>query len=280
MSSSTKTYFLCPLSDFIHPPPAGPLRLGAIIRSTSAPQHPLNGASVVPVPAASANPPVVETDWKKTVSVETGYGLGVYAQFLQLATGGLSPGPEVELGRSSRAAHAFEFDAVTTVSFEPTPGYVEEAVQAPAVQAFLREPRQRFSPSVSLFLVTGMKLVKGARVEYSTSRTTAVAGNISVSVAPLDVMFRPKGCWRRTDEDENGFNRASEFVFAFRVKRLRIGRKVKVEEYNKGAFLANGKVGAGESVSIVVDDVDGSTIENASLVPDVAEDADVYCIPA
>ncbi|KAI2632316.1 hypothetical protein GGR54DRAFT_29312 [Hypoxylon sp. NC1633] len=277
--SFTKTYFLCPISDFIHPPPTGPLCLGSIIRSTSMPQFPLNRGSVVPV--ADAYPPVVETDWKKTVSAETGLGFGVYAYFLQLATGGLGLGPEVDVERVRRTASTFAFDAVTTVSFEPTPQYVDAAVRAPAVQAYLREPKQRFAPIVSLFLVTGMKLVRGAKIEYSTSATTAVAGNLGVDVPPLGLTFGPKGYWTRTNGDETTFDRNSEFVFAFRVKRLRFGRKVKTEEYNKGAFLSVGKDGdGGDSEAVLVDDIDGSAIENARLVPDVAEDGDIYCVPA
>ena len=211
--SFTKTYFLCPTSDFIHPPPAGPLCLGSIIRSTSTPQFPLNGANIVPV--ANANPPVVETDWKKTVSAETGFGLGVYAQFLQLATGGLPLGPEVDVEHSRRTANMFAFDTVTTLSFEPTPQYIEEAIKAPAVQTWLREPKQRFAPVVSLFLLTGMKLVKGAKIKYSTSESTTVTGNIGINVAPLGMTFGPKGHWSSTNDDETEFNRESELVFAF-----------------------------------------------------------------
>lgn len=277
--SFTKTYFLCPTSDFIHPPPAGPLNLGSIIRSTSTPQSPLNGANIVPV--ANENPPVVETDWKKTISAETGLGLGVYAQFLQLATGGLGTGPEVDVEHSNRMTNTFAFDTVATLSFEPTPQYVDDAVRAPAVQAYLREPKQRFAPVVSLFLVTGMKLVKGAKIKYSTSRSTAVTGNVGVDMAPLGITFGPKGHWTRTNDDETEFSRDSEFVFAFRVKRLRFGRKVKTEQYNKGAFLAIGK-GENDDVteSFLVDDVDSSDIVNATLVPDVAENGNVYCISA
>ncbi|KAK0507855.1 hypothetical protein JMJ35_009744 [Cladonia borealis] len=278
--SFTKTYFLCPTSDFLLPPPAGPLCLGSILRSTSTPQFPLNGASIVPV--ANANPPVVQTDWKKTVSSETTFALGVYAQFVQLvqlATGGLGLAPEVDIQHSSRTASTFAFDTVTTVSFEPTPQYVDEAVKVPAVQAFLREPKQRFAPVVSLFLVVGMKLVKGAKIRYSTLGSRAVIGNIGMDVAPLGMTFGPKGYWTRTKGAETELNQDSEFVFAFRVKRLRFGRKVKTEEYNKGAFLAIGKEKTNEE-AVLVDDMDGSDIKHARLVPEVAENGNVYCIAA
>lgn len=273
----TKTYFLCPTSDFIHPPPTGPLSLGSIIRSTSSPQYPLNRAKTVAV--ADAFPPVVETDWKKTVSTEKGVGLGVYAQFLQLASGGLPVGPEVNVAHSNKTKSIFAFDTVTTLAFEPTQEYVQEAVKAPTIQTWLREPKQKFAPSVSLYLVTGMKLVKGARIKYSTSQSTKVSGNIGIDVPALATTFGPKGRWNSTNDDETEINRESEFVFAFRVKRLKFGRKLAVEEYNKGAFLAIGDE-KDDGISVLVEDVDGSDIKTAIAVPDVTENGIVYCVPA
>lgn len=267
--SLTKTYFLCPVSEFIHPPPDGPLFLGSIIRSTSTPQSPLNRATAVPVD--DENPAVLETDWKKTISAATGAGAGVYAQFLQL-------GPEVEIGHSTKNANVFAFDTVTTLSFEPTPQYITEAINVPTIQTWLREPKQRFNPSVSLFLVTGMKLVKGARIKYSTSKSTTAITNLGVDVGPLStVNAGAKGHWKRTNNDETDFNRESEFVFAFRVKRLRFGRKLKAEEYNKGAFLAVGE-GKDDEESVLAEDIDGCDIKAATLVPDAAGSGNVYCV--
>ncbi|OAA55162.1 hypothetical protein ISF_08083 [Cordyceps fumosorosea ARSEF 2679] len=277
--SFTKTYFLCPTDDFIYPPPTGPLRLGSILRSTSAPQLPLNVASVVPV--ANPTPPQVETDWRKTVSTRTGLGLGVYAQFLQLAVGVSGIGPQVEVEWSRHMANVFAFDTMTTLSFEPTPLYVEEAVKTPTVQAWLREPRQRISPVVTIFLVTGMKLVKGARIHHSSSGSTAVTANLGVDVPPLGFTAGPKGRWSSTNDDETEFSRESEFIFAFRVKRIRVGRNIRTEDYRKGAFLANGDESKYNHLEpIVADDVDGSTLENADFVSDATENAPVYCVPA
>ena len=277
MSAFTKTYFLCPTSHFIHPPPNGPLCIGSLIRSTSAPQYPLNRADVVAVADADVAPPVVETDWKKTISADKRLGMGVYAQFLQIATGGL--GPELDVERSSSTANTFAFDTVTTLAFEPTQEYVQEAIKAPAVQAWLKEPKQRFSPFVSLFLVTSLKLVKGARLKYSASQNVKVTGNIGIDVTALGTTIGPKGHWVRTNEDQTEFNRESEFVFAFRVKRIKFGRRLKVEEHNKGAFLAIGE-DQEDGESVLIEDVDGSDIKTARAVPDVTENCSVYCVPA
>lgn len=267
-----KTYFLCPPSDFIIPPPAGPLCLGAIIRSTSSPGVPLNRASVIPV--VNENPPVVETDWKKTVTHETKFGFGVYAQFLQLAIGGL--GPKVDVEHSRQKVNTFKFDTMTTLGFEPTPEYIHEAIRAPSVQTYLKDHKHRFAPSISLFLVTGMKIVKGANIKYSTSATSGVAAN-----ALGGISVGPKGHWTHTTEDENEIKRASEFVFAFRVKRLRFKKNVEAEDYNKGAFLSiNDGKDNDRTQHVLIDDQDSSDMQTANLVSDVTEDGPVYCVAA
>lgn len=274
--SFTKTYFLCPTSDFIPPPPVGPLCLGSIIRSTSTPQYPLNRGNTIAV--ADQFPPVVETNWKKSISAEKGVGCGVYVQFLRLITGGLPLGPEFNIEHSNRTENLFAFDTVTTLAFEPTQDHIEEAIKSPAVQTWLREPKQRFAPVVSLFLVTGMKLVKGARIRYSTSHSTTVRGNIGFDVTALGITTGPKGHWVSANDEGTEFDRESEFVFAFRVKKLRIGRRLNVEEYSKGAFLVAGGE-HGDDESVLVEDVDGSSIKTATAVPDVTENGSVYCVP-
>ncbi|KAI5920000.1 hypothetical protein F4810DRAFT_713876 [Camillea tinctor] len=166
-------------------------------------------ASQKVVAVADADPPVVETDWRKTISIEICVGMGIYAQFLQLATGGLPLGPEVNVEHSNKTANTFAFDTLTTLAFELTQEYVQEATKAPAVQTWLREPKQKI-----------------------------LSGNIGIDVPTWGTSFGPKGHWVSTNDKETEFNRESEFVFVFRVKRLKIRRRLKVEEYNQGAFLA------------------------------------------
>lgn len=228
---------------------------------------------------ADTFPPVVESDWKKTVSVEKGLGLGVYAQFLQLATGGLLLGPEMNVERSNKTVNVFAFDTVTTLAFEPPQEYVEKAVQAPAVQTWLREPRQRFAPVSELFIVTGIKLVKGAKIKYSTLQSSTVKGNLGIDVTTLGMTIGPKGHWSDTNDDTTESNRESEFVFAFRVKRLKFGRRLKLEEYNKGAFMTVGGKN-NDDECVLVEDVDGSSIKTAEAVFDVTEHGIVYCVHA
>ena len=185
--------------------------------------------------------------------------LGVYAQFLQLATGGLPLSPEVNVEHLKKTANTFAFDTMTTLAFEPTYKYVEEAVKAPAVQIWLREPRQRFALISELFIITGMKLVKGAQIKYLTSQSTTVKGNIGIDVTALGTIVGPKGHWTRTDNNATQSNRESEFIFAFRVKKLKFRRRLKLEEYNKGAFMTMGG-NQDDDECILFKDVDGANI--------------------
>ena len=68
-------------------------------------------------------------------------------------------------------------------------------------------------------------------------------------------------------------------LLRFRLKRFRSGRRFKTEDYSKGAFMAVEPDGKdGETSSISVDDVHGSTVQNAVLLSDAAENGDVYCV--
>ena len=73
-------------------------------------------------------------------------------------------------------------------------------------------------------------------------------------------------------------NRESEFVFAFRVTRLKFGRRLKPVEYNKGAFMTVGRK-KDDAECVLVEDVNGADIKTAEAVPDVAENGNVYCVP-
>ncbi|KAK1238466.1 hypothetical protein MKX07_006612 [Trichoderma sp. CBMAI-0711] len=266
------------MSDLIHPPPEGPLCLGSIIRSPSTPQYPLNGGSVVAVP--NAYPPFVETEFKKTVTSEKGMSLEFHGHSQGPATRKIPIGFEINSRRKKKSVKSFAFDTVTTHSFEPTQEYVQEAIKAPAVQAWLREPKQKFAPVCSLYLVTALKIAKGARIKYSTLQWKTVTGNGGIDGPARATLLSPEGPLTSTNTFEKGFNYEDEFVFAFRVKRLKIGRKVKVEDYNKGAFLAIGGEADEDGLSVLVEDVDGSDLKTAKTVLGLAEDSSVNSILA
>lgn len=95
---------------------------------------------------------------------------------------------------------------MATALFELILQDVDEAVKAPAVQAYLRGPKQRFAPVVWLFFVTGMKLIKGVKMEYLTLGTTAFTGNISIDISTLGITFGLKDYGTRMNNAKTKFN--------------------------------------------------------------------------
>jgi hypothetical protein len=272
-SIKKKTYFLCPLSEHFSPPPAGPLHLGSIICSVSEPQLSLNKSNIVPI--ANLNPLTVETNWMKTITEDKKPRSDRRDTFLQLA----KRGSGMYAKHTSREKVIFECGTVTTISFEPTPQYVAEAMKIPAVKAWLREPKQRLAPIVSLYLVTGMKLAKSAKVKYSISVNTTIKAHIRTSTGRslTGLITGAKGCYIRTYDDEMESEQDAEFAFAFRVKRLsfRYGRDVKIEEFTEGACLRDAEDDNGcEMESVSLDGADGSNAGNVSDDADVGTDAD------
>ena len=221
----------------------------------------------------------METNQKKTILTKKGLGLGIYAQFLQLATGRLPLSPKVNVKHLNKTANTFAFDTVTTLAFKPTQKYVEEAVKALAVQTQLREPRQKFIFVSELFIITGIKLIKGAKIKYLTLQSTTVKGNLGINVTALGRTFSPKGYQTSINNNTIESNHESEFIFTFRVKRLKFRRRLKLTEYNKGAFITvSGK--KDNNKYILVKDVDRANIKTTKTIPNITENGNIYYVPA
>lgn len=224
---------------------------------------------------ANLNPPVVETNWAKTMTEDKKPRSRGHEKFLQF----VKKGPGEHIKHSRRAKIFLESSTVTTVSFEPTPQYVAEAVKAPAVKAWLKKPKQRLAPVVSLYLVTGMKLAKGAHVKYSISVNTVIRTRIRTSTGLLvpELNYGLKYSYAKSYNDDAEYKVHSEFIFAFRVKRLRFryGRDVTIEEFTRGALLESAKGESGsEMESALVNDADGDDVESDTDDEDVGNDSD------
>jgi hypothetical protein len=273
----TKTYFLPPTLDFIPPPPYGPLTLGSILTSTALPHRPLNADAVVPAPLNS--PPITETNWRKTVSETTGCGLGIYAQFLQIV--GLNN--ELSVDHRMSAESILAFDSLATLSFEPGPEYIAAAIQTPAVQSYLRNTKTWLGRSKAVYLVTGLKIVRGAQISYSTSISTELSANLGVdgTAAAVPATIGLKGHWTKEKADKTSLDRADEFVFAFRVKKVTSkSGQIKDENFNEGAFLS---IGAGDdenpAEAVEAEEIKGTELHDAILVQDSIDGEQVYCVP-
>ncbi|KAF4432061.1 major facilitator superfamily mfs-1 [Fusarium acutatum] len=115
---------------------------------------------------------------------------------------------------------------------EPTNDYVKESVKAVAVEAVKR--RQR------LFMVTGVKIARGAVDSISSSRRIGGGARVEFGGESLGVPLDdgPQFNISRHIYDEETYGESSDFVFAYRVRRI-VYPKGSWESTHAGSSIVN-----------------------------------------
>jgi len=225
MANQVKNYFLSPSSDY---PPGGPLALGNIIISPKRPVPPLAQAPSTPLPDISTS----KDNFQWTRSHNTATSVGGWSKFLELVSFHASA------NSSSTVEEIYSFTRMDTTEFFPDDDFVRKAMAAPAIGSYLA--RQRFRKSV--YIVVGIKTVTGARVRTvrHSGRGGGVGGGLDLSLAggpPVAVgadFNRENG-----HGEELEFTDDKDFVFAFRVRKVRVRKSGRVDqdEYNRDGLL-------------------------------------------
>jgi len=235
MANPQKTYFLTPSFDY---PPTGPILLGNIISSPKYPDRPLNNASTRPAIPAAALKTITKTDWKSTAAKSHSGKVGIWAKFLEVVVGvgvGIDVGTSWERGTENE----YKFDKLETSFFEPqaVEGYLESAMKTPGVIRYLSKSRGR----KPLYIVKGVKIARGATAK--TLRTKANGGRLSVSV-DRTLMVAPGSVGPKLEaeikkEDGVEFGGSDDFVFAYRLGRIKVRKTGEAEEddHNEGALF-------------------------------------------
>lgn len=230
MSNQKKTYFLCPTWDY-HPD--GPIQLGNIIISPSSPAEPLNDRERTRPAQDSLFPPTRKTSvtWSKDRLRSGSYGL--WTQFLSSFTGlGIDAATTYE---SSAGIH-YSFDTLETIEFMPTAEYLAQNMSAPAVVGYLEKSRFR----KDVFMITAVKIARGARAQSALHQTFGAELSVgldgTMTGAPLT--FGPKVCGMHNVGESASFEGSSDFVFAFRLRKIIVHRSGKIShaEFTKGAM--------------------------------------------
>ena len=225
MANQVKNYFLAPSTDY---PPNGLLALGNIILSPKRPVPPLAPAPAAPLPHVSSSKE--NFTWMRNHSASA--KLGLWTKFIEL----LSLHASINTARTVQEVYSFA--RMDTTEFFPDAGFVRAAMAAPAVKEYLE--RQRFRKSV--YMVVGIKTVAGATVR--TVRRAEHGGEVGAGL-DLSLVGGPPVALGSTvggrvgDGEELGFTDGKEFVFAFRVRKVRVRESGRVEQddYNRDALL-------------------------------------------
>ncbi|PVH85639.1 hypothetical protein DL98DRAFT_557564 [Cadophora sp. DSE1049] len=262
MANQTFYYFYAPTWDF---PPEGPIKLGNVITSIKTPERALFTA---PPDLASTTSSTKSSVTFSREKLRSG-GFSIVTNFLSVL------GLDVTLAanNTNKTSEVFTFESVETTQFVPTEGYFQTAISSPAVHRYLEKSRLR----KSVYVITGVKVVRGANSSGKSGRERGVGGEVGVSVdgtiwsgGLVPVGGGPSISSQHERKATESWEASSDFVFAFRVSKIGVkikkrgaeeetGLEVGKEEmYKKGAMLGDEVEGEGDGdeFEILEGDVD------------------------
>lgn len=251
----TKSYFLVPNFDN---PPDGPIRLGNIIASPSAPEDSINQTPPPPISKLYSTP---KTNWHATASKDHSIGAGIFTEFLHAITG---LGADLDLHRRRAQALSCSAPLMTTQYFRPDNSYLEQSVAEESVRDYFVENRCR-EPA---YMITGVMITSpGTTVGTTHERGVAGKGRLTMDLTVptgVPLAMGPKFEVDWNTKGGTGFEAVGEFVFAYRLSRIKVERKT-------------GKVGAKDHVKSALFGVGGGAKQAREDVFEVlgAEDGDV-----
>jgi hypothetical protein len=282
--ASIKTYMLVPHHDF---PADGPILLGTIILDPQQPGESLNEAEIPEIPPTSKYS-CHKYNWEQTVDSTRNGNTSVWARCVNI----LGLGGSFGLGFNTVAVDHYRFADLETTFFTPSQDYIEKAVKTPKVRSFLEGARY-----VPVYMVTGVKIVRGPGSHVVSRRSIAQGGQANISVpSPMgaggvvfdsgDVSFGQGGT------ANTSFNGSSDFVIGYRVGKITFqkvsegDRVPRHQRHEVGAMLGISEGRANEdapTVKVILEEEEGiaEELHRQNMVAigaiDEADDKDCKC---
>ena len=241
-ANMVKEYFLAP-NFTTASPPEGPIKLGSIIRNINE-FEPLN-EHVRTIPATRLSPLHVKDSLDISLDDLHSAHLSLTARALEVL--GLGTGASVQ--RTKGTNHIISCEHLETQTFIPTPSYISDSMDDPRVRSFMRSSRFR----IPVYMVTGLKIARGASSTSSSSSVVAVEHDTSLLPAGTPASVGMKAGYTRNIGHVEKCDRSTDFIVAFKVKKVWLDRKEEVnyKAYNKRAVMQDGTSSEGQ-VTITV----------------------------
>ncbi|CAN9329604.1 unnamed protein product [Alternaria alternata] len=246
-----KEYLQAPNFELL-PPPTGPLKLGHILDDPKEPRYPLNEDDVQPL-AASETYTHTATGFSATRSQLNEAGFRLWAKLTELVPVGV----DASANRKSDSTDVFTIKTVDTIYFLPSKKYLDASLKSVDVKRFLEASRW----GASVFIITGLKVARGAGISTYKLKEKKDAGEASAS---LNALSAPIGigavAGRETvSEEATSIESLGDFVLGYQLRKIlyKKGKPIKHEAYNVGATFDSDPVErAGKEEDLVVDGVD------------------------
>jgi hypothetical protein len=256
----TKTYFLP--ADFDNPP-EGPIRLGNVIAKPLDPLYTLNkNTPVTPLDSQIYSTP--KNTFKATRGKMRSGEAGVWAQILESIDFKIQ-------GKYERSAEdTYIIDTIDTSFFVPSIEYLQKSVAPQGVVNHLKASRWR---NPDLFVITGIKVAKGAKIVLGKKKSVGGAASGSFDGKSSGLPFKAGGsASAEAVTDESTEFTGDNFVLAYQLRKIicKKGKVVGSEEYKDGAMLGNE-----DSVKQLSVEIE-SVAEHEATANDINEEAETF----
>lgn len=209
--------------------PGGIISLGQILTKPFEPSLPLLPDGPLGIPESG-----IERSYQASVGLASHTSLAgsfkIWADVSMLPIQG-------EIGANMRTTNCvyWHFDRLETEIMVPKLLDIQKAISKEEVVAQIH--RKKFDFRKRLYMVTGVRVARGARLVQSSSKVMGGEAKVGVDLtaftaAPLSV--GPAIGLSTTTKTEYSFNDASDFVYAYRVCEIHYGKDVYAKPYNRG----------------------------------------------
>lgn len=262
MSQRPKHYFLAASGS----PPEGPIRLGNIVSLPRLADDPINEESV-PFSAIPGMEVVEHNEPNYTLDLDERRVRrgGVWASFLQTVMG---IGGDAMAEATRETGEQWRCTNMQTLSFNPKLSYIMRCLEDEGVRHYMRVNKPWLPGAGSkLFMITGVKIAYGAAstVRWARERGFSLRFGVDLTALGLPLQFGPEAGRNTAISVTQSQEGAEPFVFAFRLRRIKVSKAGLVEHhsYDKGAMLGIREVEEGEqdeTVNVVVEGVDDDDV--------------------
>jgi hypothetical protein len=213
---------------------SGALFLGDIIRNPLGPELvPLNRVDRIKIPSADLVLPVdIKKNFKATRKALLSGRFGIWVTLL--ATLGLPLGVEIGLFLERNSEDVISVSELETLEFIATDDFVNKSMKLKSIEAYLEGCRD---PPPPLYMVTGLKIVRGASAKSEATAKAEASFGANVPVADVKNILE----FTKSRTAGESFDGSTPFVLAFRARKI-LYKKGKFEHtlFLKGASMMDG----------------------------------------
>jgi hypothetical protein len=147
-------------------------------------------------------------------------------------------GAEAGIELATSGTDTFTFETETEEWFVPSMQFVQQSIEQPAVQTFLKGSPSR----TPLYIITGLRIARGITAGSSVKKDAMIGGQVSLDTSGAGVPLNvgPVLQHSRGTGEEVQWKCEGPLVFAYQLARVKPNKADwMAKSYNKGAFFGS-----------------------------------------